>query len=162
MREGDFERLYSEHAVPLLRFLTYRTGDGVLAEDLVAETFERILRTRWRFDPRRGSEKTWVYTIALSRLQDHGRRRSAESRAIERSVAGAGVNPASDWEADIDDREMLEWALASLNADERECIALRYGADLTIPEIARVLRESRTTVHGRIYRGLRKLRQQLE
>jgi len=162
MREGDFERLYSEHAVPLLRFLTYRTGDGVLAEDLVAETFERILRTRWRFDPRRGSEKTWVYTIALSRLRDHGRRRSVESRAIERSVAAAGVNSASGWEADIADREMLERALASLNADERECIALRYGADLTIPEIARVLREPPTTVHGRIYRALRKLREQLE
>jgi RNA polymerase sigma-70 factor (ECF subfamily) len=162
MREGDFERLYAEHAAPLLRFLTYRTGDGVLAEDLVAETFERILRTRWRFDPRRGSEKTWVYTIALSRLRDHGRRRSAESRAIERSVAAAGINPDSGWEADIDDREMLERALGSLNGDERECIALRYGGDLTIPEIARVLRESRTTVHGRIYRGLRKLRQQLE
>jgi RNA polymerase sigma-70 factor, ECF subfamily len=163
MRDGDFERLYADHAVPLLRFLTYRTGDGALAEDLVAETFERILRTRWRFDPRRGSEKTWVYTIALSRLRDHGRRRSAESRAMERSVAAAGINPGgSGWEADIDDREMLERALASLHGDERECIALRYGADLTIPEIARVLRESHSTVHGRIYRGLRKLRQELE
>jgi RNA polymerase sigma factor (sigma-70 family) len=101
-----------------------RRERGVLAEDLVAETFELILRTRWRFDPRR-SEKTWVYTIALSRLRDHGRRRSAESRAIERSVAAAGGNPARAWEADIDYREMLERALASLNADERECLGRR-------------------------------------
>ena len=162
MRDRDFERLYAEHAIPLLRFLTYRTGDGVLAEDLVAETFERILRTRWRFDPRRGSEKTWVYTVALNCLRDQGRRRSAETRAIERSVAAGGLPASSDWESAIEDREVLERAMATLTADERECIALRYGADLTIPEIGRVLRESPTTVHGRIYRSLRKLREELE
>ena len=160
MLEADFERLYAEHAKPLLRFLTYRTGDSVLAEDLVAETFERILRTRWRFDPRRGSEKTWVYTVAISRLRDHARRRSAEGRALEKSVAG-GPQAASGWEGTVEDRDALERAMESLNAEERECIALRYGADLTIPEIARVVGESRSTVHGRVYRGLRKLREEL-
>ncbi|MFL5820742.1 MAG: RNA polymerase sigma factor [Solirubrobacteraceae bacterium] len=146
----------------MLRFLTYRTGDGVLAEDLVAETFERILRTRWRFDPRRGSEKTWVYTMALSCLRDHGRRRSAENRAMERSLAAGMPADSGGWEANVEDRDVLGRAMDTLNADERECIALRYGADLSIPEIARVLRQSQTTVHGRVYRGLRKLREEFE
>jgi DNA-directed RNA polymerase specialized sigma24 family protein len=60
MREEEFERLYEEHAQGLLAFLAYRTGDRALAEDLLADTFERVLRARRRFDPRKGSRKTWV------------------------------------------------------------------------------------------------------
>src|SRR5437764_1291239 len=56
VRMDRFERLFEEHAEPLLGFLVYRTGNRPLAEDLVAETFERVLRARRRFDPRRGSE----------------------------------------------------------------------------------------------------------
>ena len=58
-----FERLFEDHAEPLLGFLVYRTGNRPLAEDLVAETFERVIRARRRFDPRRGSEKTWLWTL---------------------------------------------------------------------------------------------------
>ena len=46
MRDEDFERLYEEHADPLFGFLVYRTGDRTLAEDVLADTFERVLRAR--------------------------------------------------------------------------------------------------------------------
>jgi Sigma-70 region 2 len=52
MRDDRFEQLYTEHAQGLFGFLSYRTGDHVLAEDLLADTFERALRARRRFDPR--------------------------------------------------------------------------------------------------------------
>src|SRR5256714_14652518 len=85
VRDDDFERLYATHAEPLLGFLVYRTGDRTLAEDVLADTFERVLRTRFRFDPRKSSEKTWLYTIALNLLRDAARRRAAEDRAPERT-----------------------------------------------------------------------------
>ena len=50
----------------------------------------------------------------------------------------------------------------TLSDEEREAIALRFGADLTVPEIAEVLGEPLTTVEGRVYRALRKLRERLE
>src|SRR5919107_5496712 len=78
MRRDDFERLYEEHAQPLYGFLAYRTGDSALAEDLLADTFERALRARRRFDPRRAGEKTWLYAIALNLLRDGVRRTRAE------------------------------------------------------------------------------------
>ncbi len=85
MAQGGFERLYEAHAGALFAFLAYRTGDRALAEDLLADTFERVLRARRPFDPRRGSEKTWLYSIALNVLRDHARRAAAETRAIERA-----------------------------------------------------------------------------
>src|SRR5918999_3691709 len=78
----QFERLYEEHAQRLFGFLAYRTGDAALAEDLVADTFERVLTARRPFDRRKASEKAWIYSIALNRLRDMARREAAESRAL--------------------------------------------------------------------------------
>jgi RNA polymerase sigma-70 factor, ECF subfamily len=160
MRSSDFERLYEEHAANLYAFLASRSGDTVLAEDLVADTFERALRARRRFDRRRASMKTWLYAIALNLLRDRMRRVNAEQRALERVGAERGFDPGSPLDA-IDERERLSRALARLSPPEREAIALRYGADLTLREIARVAGEPRSTIEGRVYKALDKLRDEL-
>ncbi|MFL5782459.1 MAG: RNA polymerase sigma factor [Thermoleophilaceae bacterium] len=160
MRTEDFERLFEEHAQPLLSFLVYRTGSRPVAEDVLADTFERALRARRRFDPRKASEKTWLYSIALNLLRDNARREAAETRAIERAVpVPAGDHAATEAVAE---RDSLARAMAGLSEEEREAVALRYGADLTVPEIAKLTREKLTTVEGRVYRALRKLRHELD
>jgi RNA polymerase sigma-70 factor (ECF subfamily) len=158
MREDDFERLYDEHAQALFGFLVYRTGDRALAEDVLADTFERALRARRRFDRRRASEKTWLYAIALNRLRDHQRRGAAEARALERRRAGDEAARSESAVHEVEDRDLVARALELLSDEEREAIALRYGADLTVPEIAELTGERLTTVEGRVYRALRKLR----
>jgi RNA polymerase sigma factor (sigma-70 family) len=157
MRDDEFERLYAAEAQGLFAFLAYRTGDRALAEDLLADAFERALRSRGRFDRRRGSEKTWLYAIALNLLRDHARRAAAEGRALGRVEE---PRPADALEG-VERREALERALATLSAEEREAVALRFGGDLSVPEMARVLGEPLTTVEGRVYRALRKLRERL-
>jgi RNA polymerase sigma factor (sigma-70 family) len=159
MRDDEFERLYAAEAAGLFSFLAYRTGDRALAEDLLADAFERALRSRSRFDRRRGSQKTWLYAIALNVLRDHARRAAAEARAVERSGA---TEEREDAELEqVEHRDTVQRALAALSAEEREAVALRFGADLTVPEMARVLGEPLTTVEGRVYRALRKLRGEL-
>ena len=159
-REDDFERLFEEHAADLPGFLAYRLGDRAAAEDVLADTFERVLRTRVRFDRRRGSEKTWLYSIALNVVRDRARRRAAEQRAYER-VQTAPAGPDDELEA-LAGRDALLRALGELSDEEREAVALRYGGDLTVPEIAKLTGEPLTTVEGRVYRALRKLRDMLE
>ena len=161
MRDDEFERLYAAEAQGLFAFLAYRTGDRALAEDLMADAFERALRARRRFDPRRGSRKTWLYAIALNALRDHVRRVAAEGRALERVGPPAGVEPAPDPFAGVEVRDELFRALATLAPEEREAIALRFGAELTVPEISKLTGEKLTTVEGRVYRALRKLRDTL-
>jgi RNA polymerase sigma-70 factor (ECF subfamily) len=158
---SDFEQCYAEHAQPLLRFLIYRTGDRNLSEDLVAETFARVLKARSRFDRRKSSEKTWIYTIALNLLRDHARREAVAARALERDPAPVSAQTGRDPIEAIADRDLVRRALATLAPEEREAIALRYGADLTLPEIAKLIAEPLSTVEGRVYRALRKLRDQL-
>jgi RNA polymerase sigma factor (sigma-70 family) len=170
MREDGFERLYEEHAQGLYAFLRYRTGNGVLAEELLADTCERALRTRRPFDPRKGSAKAWLYAIALNCLSDHARKRTGEGRALERVAAGVSLEGAAFEEIDelaeeefdgVADRDELHHGLATLSGEEREAISLRYGAELSIPEIAKLTGLRLTTVESRVYRALEKLREAL-
>ena len=157
MRDDDFEELYAAEAQGLFGFLAYRTGDRALAEDLLADTFERALRSRARYDRRKGSKKTWLYAIALNLLRDQARRAAAEGRALER--AGPPLTATPEFGDAVEHRDAVQRAMASLAEEEREAIALRFGADLTLPEMARVLHLPLTTVEGRVYRALRKLRE---
>ena len=155
MKDDEFERLYSDEAQGLFAFLAYRTGDRVLAEDLLADAFERALRAK--YNPRKGSAKTWLYAIALNVLRDHVRRVAAEGRAYAKVDGGEGARPVRGRRGP----RRADARAGGLAAEEREAISLRYGADLTVPEMATVLGVPLTTVEGRVYRALRKLREAL-
>jgi RNA polymerase sigma-70 factor (ECF subfamily) len=161
MRDKDFEQLYVDYAQPLYGFLAYRTGDRALAEDLLGEAFERALRSRRRYNPAKASPKTWLYAIALNCLRDQHRRAHAETRALDRAATGDEAAGTDRELGRVADRDELSRAMAGLSGEERETLALRYGGDLTAPEIAKLLGEKLTTVEGRLYRALRKLRGQL-
>jgi RNA polymerase sigma factor (sigma-70 family) len=160
MQDEEFERLYAAEAARLFSYLTYRTGDRMLAQDLTADAFEHVLRSRRRFDHRRGSRKTWLYAIAVNLLRDHFRRSAAEQRARERLDSPAAGELDARLEL-LGERDELAEALSRLSHEERDVIALRFGAGLNNPEIAAALGERLTTVEGRLYRALRKLRDEL-
>ena len=155
MRDDEFEQLYEAEAAVLFSFLAYRTGDRALAEDLLADAFERALRGK--YDKRRGSPRTWLYSIALNLLRDHVRRTAAEGRAYAKVEVPSGGDPF----AGVEHRDELSRALATLSGPEREAIALRFGSGMTVPEIAKLLDAPLTTIEGRVYRALRKLREAL-
>jgi RNA polymerase sigma factor (sigma-70 family) len=155
----DLEALWAEHAQGLFAFLAYRTGDRALAEDLLADTFERALKARGRFDRRKGSERTWLYAIALNLMRDQARRAAAEARALD--AAGPPPEATADHAERLASRDAVQRAMERLPEPEREALALRFGAELTVPEVAELLGLSLTTAEGRVYRGLRRLRDDL-
>jgi RNA polymerase sigma-70 factor (ECF subfamily) len=153
--------MFEEHAERLFAFLAYRTGNRALAEDLLSQTFERVLGSRQRFDPRRGSERRWLYTIALNLLRDDARRRAHEQRVL-RDIGPDGTTEEPDAAlAAVAQRDELHRALATLSDQEREVLALRFGADLKLRDIARIVGDGESAVEGRVYRALRKLREAL-
>lgn len=159
MGNKEITRLFNEHAEPLYAFLCYRTGDRALAEDLVGDTFERVILAWRSFDRRKASERTWLYAIALNCARDKARHAAAETRALARVGAdGGGAAPLELGLDGLERKELLSRALAELSPYEREAVGLRFGADLTLADIAVVLGEPRSKVETRLYRGLKKLR----
>jgi RNA polymerase sigma-70 factor (ECF subfamily) len=162
VRDHDIERLFADYSQRIYAFAAYRTGDPAIAEEIVGDTFERVVRARRRFDRSKGSEQSWIYAIALNLVTDHQRRTDSERRAFENAdFAGdraAGLDPF----ADLGERDELFRALESLDAGTREVLALRFGADLRLKDIAKVTGRPLSTVHEQLHRGLRKLQAQLE
>lgn len=159
MRDADFERLVRRHGQDLYAFLLYRTGDHWLAEELLQDALERAYRARTRFDPRRSSEKTWLISIALNRWKDVLRKHANESVALEKLSRDT---PPPEGMERVEERRALLTAMEGLASDEREVLALVYGADLTAKQVAALLDVPVTTIQGRVYRGMRRLRDTLE
>ncbi len=85
------------HLDDVYRYVLYLTGDRNVAEDLTNATFERALHRWSRFDPKRGSAKTWLCQLARGAALDHfraeQRRRKREETyaATTREGGGSGV-----------------------------------------------------------------------
>lgn len=151
--------MYNEHAWSVYGFLAYRLGDRQTTEDLTQATFERALRAWGRFDPRRGSERTWLLTIARNLLIDHHRRdRSGLSDQIDERLLATYDGP----EQQIIGTPELTEALGRLNDREREVLALRFGGDLSGAQIAELLGLTLSNVQQIISRSLRRLRELLD
>jgi RNA polymerase sigma-70 factor (ECF subfamily) len=154
-----FASVAERHLDDVHAYLVYFTRSRETAEELTAETFERALRRWGRFDPKRGSAKTWLCRVARSTALDHFR---AEERRRRRERAYA-----ADLPGEVEDglfgglSPELERALATLSAGEREVIALRILLDLEIDAAARVLGISSTACTTRLSRALKKLEERM-
>ena len=143
-------------------FFAYSVSRDV-AEELTSATFERVVRYWGRFDPERSSQRTWILVIARNVLTDHFRRQSRragpsldEHPELAESIASGG-DPAEHQMR----LETVKGWLARLHPREREVLALRYGADMSTREIARLLELSEANVLQISSRGLRRLRTEL-
>jgi RNA polymerase sigma-70 factor (ECF subfamily) len=155
-----FAAAAEDHLDDVHGYLLYLTGDRSAAEELTAETFERALRFWPRFDPARGSARTWLCQIARSTALDHfrteerRRRREGlyarqEPQEAEETFFATGLSPA------------LASALAALSAGEREVIALRVLLGLDGASTARLVGISATACSTRLSRALTKLEERM-
>ena len=145
------------HLDDVFGYLLYLTRDRETAEDLSSATFEKALRMWDRFDPRRGSARTWLLGIARTTALDWfraeaRRRRREEAAALDERVEEAFVEGLSP---------ELETALTSLSAGEREVLALRIVLELDGDAAARVLGISPTAVSTRLSRALKRLEERV-
>lgn len=144
---------------PLIRrvysYVAYRIGDGPDAEDITSETFERAIRYRKSYDPRKGEPLAWLIGIA---------RRCIEGRppSLELAVDVPDQADTRELEDETLRRLALSGAVGRLEARDRELIALRYGADLTARQIAAVLDLKTNAVEVALHRALGRLRTSLE
>ncbi|MBE3010660.1 SigE family RNA polymerase sigma factor [Microbispora sp. NEAU-D428] len=143
--------LYAEHALGLTRLALIMVGDRESAEDVVQEAFLGLHR---RFDGLRDRDKALVYVRAavLNNARSVLRRRRMPSWF-------AGTYDPPVWSAEsaailgAERREVME-ALHRLPRRQREALVLRYYAELSEEETARVMKISRGTVKSTTSRAL--------
>jgi RNA polymerase sigma-70 factor (ECF subfamily) len=159
----DFGETYEEELPRVYGYVAYQVMSHEEAEDLTQQTFERAL-THWgEFDDRRATITTWLLAIARNLVVDHYRARSRRPPTVSLDeLSDAQLDSATYTDPTLGVGPELESALSALGERERELIALRYGADLSGPQIASVTGLSVPNVQQILSRSLRRLRTQLD
>jgi RNA polymerase sigma factor (sigma-70 family) len=136
-------------------YAAYRLGPGPDAEDVTSETFERALRYRSSFDPRRGDPASWLVGIA---------RRCIADAALRGDIPTAEVPERARESHESGSLRRLELrdAVSKLDERDRELVALRYGGDLTARQIGELLGLRTNAVEVALHRALGRLRETLD
>jgi RNA polymerase sigma-70 factor, ECF subfamily len=150
--EAALGTLVERYHSPIYKFLVRNTGDTALADDMVQETFIRLLTHK---GPAPDHFKAWIYTIAANVARDHFR--SAAYRYEHMTDFNESEEYLSRTPADTDSSE-VEAALASLPPEQREVVILRFYHDLKLDEIAEITHAPLGTVKSRLFHALKGLK----
>jgi RNA polymerase sigma factor (sigma-70 family) len=160
-----FAVFYRRHVTAVLRYVLSRTRRPELAADICAEVFAAALEKTGRYDPSRGAARSWLFSMASSRLLDAVRRGAVEDRARARlgmPVAELSSTDMERIEELLDPRlDAAGQLLDGLAADQREAIRSRVVEERDYTEIAASVGLSEHVIRKRVSRGLAALRTQL-
>ena len=157
-RSEGFAELYERTFPRVYAYVASLLRDRSAAEDVTAQAVERAYRKRKSYRAARGSMDAWVFGIARNAALDELRKRKRRAK-LEGDPEDTGA-PAPEDEAEWAlRRETVRTALASLDGQERDLIALKFAGGLSNGEIARVLRTSESNVGTRLHRTITKLRE---
>jgi RNA polymerase sigma-70 factor, ECF subfamily len=145
--ERDLEELFRRHWRRAYRAAFLIVHDHAASEDIAQEAFVSAVRNLDRFDRRRPFGP-WLGKIVANRAIDWARSRAAR-REVDQPAA---EQPAEDRAHGYSDE--LVAALATLSAEHRAVVVMRYVLDYTPGEIARALELPRGTVNSRLRRAL--------
>jgi RNA polymerase sigma-70 factor (ECF subfamily) len=164
--------LVERYSPRMYRYLIHLLGDASLAEDVLQETWLRVMERIDRYNPNL-SFKTWLFTVAHNCAVDALRRRSRQETVVAPLENEEGET--LDWDAHLVDEEpsalfhfeenelqaRVVRLFSRLPRHYREVLALRFHEEMPLEEIARVLRIPLSTAKTRIKRGIEILRQRL-
>ena len=133
--------LYARYADGLYAYALHVVHDPTVAEDVVAETFQRVLEHLPRYQWRGLPLSAWLYRIARNAIASRYRRAPLLALAAPPEVPEAALGP----EALVlqgEHRREVRAAVSRLPLRQQHAVVLRYSHDLPYREIARILGQS--------------------
>jgi RNA polymerase sigma-70 factor, ECF subfamily len=177
-KSGDaraFRVLVQRHRGPVFNFILRYTGHKARAEDLLQETWLKVVRSSSEYEPK-ARFTTWVYTIARNLCVDSARKETyRQTDSLDAPLRDEGDDGRAMGESIGDEvaagperaahnsrlRPLLTKALSSLPEEQREVFLLREYHGISFKEIAEVTGVNENTVKSRMRYALEGLRKRL-
>ena len=161
-QDGDgeaFGMLYDVYSDTVFRYIYYRVSNRSLAEDLTSETFLRALRRISTFTWQGRDFGAWLVTIARNLVADHFKSSRYRLEVPTGEMLDSDETEPSPEEsvlASLSNRALLD-AVHQLNAQQQECVTLRFLQGLSVAETARVMGKNEGAIKTLQYRAIRTL-----
>jgi len=162
--EGDImalKALYRRYEVPVFNLIFRSTSNRELAQDLLQETFTRLWTVASLFDPRRGTVKSWLFTMALNLTRTEMSKKVHDLKPLRLDDAPPCRSDDPEVGSAVEGEELrteVARELDKLPPQYREVIVLKYYHHLTFDEIARTTGAPSGTVRARFHRAIARLR----
>jgi RNA polymerase sigma-70 factor, ECF subfamily len=159
--ETAFVTLYEQYQRAVYTYLYYRLGDAMLAEDLTAEVFIRLLDRLATLDVTERPLLAWLYTIAANLATDHHRK---NGRYQWLPLDEERDQPETDTAHSADARlaqETLAKALNHLTEEQRQVVLLKFVEGRSNAEVGAILGKNEGSVKSLQHRALAALRRLL-
>ena len=165
-RPNAFELLYDRHGGAAFSLAYRMVGSRAAAEDVTQEAFLSIWRSRLRYEPARGSVRTWVLGIVHNRAIDALRRNVVQERG-RADFEGVEEQREAPERTEVEaarrqEATSVRSAIGELPDEQSRVIELAYFGGFSHTEIAEMLGTPVGTVKGRMRLGLEKLSRSLE
>ena len=158
MESLSFEALVTAHYNTLLRIAVQHTGDRAEAEDIVQDTFLKLLESGRQFDAH-DAAKAFLIRAAINRCRDYLRsarhtRNIALTEEVSQHLSDSGGIVSAETQALLD-------AVQTLRPEYRNVIYLYYYEGYSIREIAAILKKRENTVSSWLTRAKKQLKEVL-
>jgi RNA polymerase sigma-70 factor (ECF subfamily) len=161
--EWAWRAIYTDLAPAVLGYLRARGADS--PEDVTGEVFVQVVRDIGRFEGDEAGFRSWIFVMAHHRMLDAKRRDKRRPEYPRPPEDFGDIESVTATEAEalgnvttIEMRRLLD----DLTPDQRDVIALRLLADLSIEEVAAIVGKRPRAVKSLQHRGLETLRRRLE
>jgi RNA polymerase sigma-70 factor (ECF subfamily) len=150
MNEAHFRLFYETEAPGLRAYLLHLTNDDALADDLLQESFIRLLKSAGGVQEEK--RRSYLYTIATRLVYDHWRRLKVRRKWIEEATGGA---PVTQERGTL--RYDMEAAFGKLSPQQRSLLWLAYVEECEHKEIAEALGVGQKSVKVLLHRAKKKI-----
>src|SRR5574340_222458 len=160
-----WDSVYQTELPRIYNYFLYKVGDREFSQDLTAMTFERAWKHRSRFQMSIASLPTWLFGIARNVLKEHFRKNNQSNHQSALWLQNNEYPANTDVEKtflNLHEKKLLRILILELPEREQDLIALKYGAELTNREIAKITKLSESNVGSILHRTVSKLRSKME
>ena len=163
-----FSELLRRYERQLTVFFLRQLGDEDGARDLLMDTFLRIYKAAYRYEPR-AKFSTYIYQVARNLIINE-----AQKRAFRKTDSLDQINEESNVQIAVEDPDpeqvlsrreqqlMVQQALEELPEDQRTILILVEYQDLSYERVAQIMNCSVGTVKSRMHRARQKVREWME
>jgi RNA polymerase sigma-70 factor (ECF subfamily) len=145
-------------------YIGYKVSKKETTEDLTSAVFEKALNNFKKYSRDKAAFSTWIFAIARNTVIDYYRTESKRRHLdLDAAVTVPSADPSPEEQLERkNEKECLLGCLSRLDERDQELVRLKFGAELTNRQIARTMDLSESNVGVRLFRAVRRLREDFE